>query len=509
MSTANEKRIAKNTVFLFVRMLFTLGISLYTSRVVLDVLGVRDYGIYNVVGGLILILSFLNGTMSGATQRFLNYEMGLGKDGRLRETFTAAWTIHLCIAGILLVLGETLGLWFVNSQLVIEPARMTAANWTYQFSLLSGVLTVMLVPFNGAVFAHERMNVYAVFTIIFTLLKLGVALLLVFVATADNLIIYAGLMAAASGLHFLMYFIYCLQKFPECSLKLTPDRRCVKNMLTYSGSDLVGTLCYTTENQGVLVILNRVGGTVLNAAGGLTMTVTISISQFGSAIIMAFRPQIIKQYAAGNFDYMMRLMVNCSKYSILLLSLFAIPAFVEMPYLLGLWLKEVPDYTVVFCRLTLLMSISQMAVLTLNAGMHATGDIFKFSIITGLSYLLELPVMYIMIRITDHPEWAYYLPIIQQSLLVLIINIMLRNRISGYSMRRFILPAYVAPAVLALAVGAATSALANMVEGDFLRLLAVCAVSSLLLCGLAWTLLLTPDMRAEIIETIRKKLHRA
>lgn len=509
MATANERRIAKNTLFLYIRMLLTMGISLYTSRVVLDVLGVRDYGVYNVVGGLIVILSFLNGTMSGATQRFLNFEMGRGEQGRLRETFSAAWSIHASIALILLVLGETAGLWFVNTQLVIDPERMTAANWTYQFSLVGGISTVLLVPFNGAVFAHEKMNIYAVFTIIFSLLKLGVALVLLFFATADNLIVYAALMMAASLAHFMMYMIYGLRHFPECSMRLRPDREAVRSMLRYSGSDLIGTLCCTVETQGVLVILNRVGGTVLNAAGGLTMTVVLSISQFGNSIVMAFRPQIIKQYAAGDYDTVQRLMCNCSKYAILLLALVSIPAYVEMPYLLGLWLKEVPEYTVVFCRLTLFMTLSQMSVLTLNAGMHATGDIFRFSTFTGLSYILELPLMYLMIRLTGHPEWAYYLPIAQMAFLVGLICYMFRNRMRTFSIRRYVLSAYLAPVALSLAAGAATWCLTYVMDDGFVRLLAVGATSTVLLPSLAWALLLTPDMRAEVLQAVKKKLHRA
>lgn len=508
MGRDNDRRIARNTGFLYLRMLVIMGVSLYTSRVVLDVLGVADYGIYNVVGGLVVILSFLNGTMSGATQRFLNYEMGRGEAGLLKATFASAWAIHLAIAAILLLLGETAGLWFVKNYLVIEPERMTAAMWIYQFSLWGALFSVLLVPFNGAVFAHERMNVYAYITLLFTFLKLGVALLLLYVASADTLIAYAALIFAVNVVNFLCYFIYCLRNFSECGISVKAPAAQVRNMLVYSGSDLIGTACYTIENQGVLVILNRIGGTVLNAAGGLCVTVCSAISQFGSSIIMAFRPQIIKQYAARDYDYMQTLMVNCSKYSILLLALFAIPAFVEMDYLLELWLKEVPAYTALFCRLALIMALSQMAVFTLNAGIHATGRIFRFSLITGLTYIIELPIMYVLMRHTGNPAWAYIIPIFQMTFNVALVSVMLRNRMAEFKIMRFICSGYLQPVAVVLTVGIVMWMTTSVFKDSLLRLLMVGFTSALLVIGLYWSALMTPAMRAEVMTAIKKKLKR-
>jgi len=506
MTRANDRRIARNTGFLYMRMLITMGVSLYTSRVVLDVLGVSDYGIYNVVGGLIVILSFLNGTMSGATQRFLNYEMGRGEEGNLKRTFTAAWVIHLAIACVLLVLGETVGLWFVKTHLVIIPSRMDAALWTYQFSLFGALFSILLVPFNGAIFAHERMNVYAYITLLFTFLKLGAAMLLLYVAVADNLIVYAALIFAVNVINFLCYLVYCMRKFDECGLSLSAPWAQIKSMLGYSGSDLIGTTCYTIENQGVLVILNRIGGTVLNAAGGLCVTVSSSISQFGLSIVMAFRPQIIKQYAARDYGYMQTLMVNCSKYAILLLALFAIPAFVEMDYLLGLWLKVVPPQTVLFCRLALLAAVSQMAVYTLNAGIHATGKIFSFSVFTGLSYIIELPLMYWMMSWTGNPAWAYIIPVFQMMFLVGLVCVMLRNRLSAFSIRRFVWKGYFSPILAVAFVGLVSCVFAGLMADSFVRLLCVSLFSCVLLISVSWTMLMTAQMRREVLCAVRKKL---
>lgn len=508
MSRENDRRIARNTVFLYIRMLLTMGVSLYTSRVVLDVLGIADYGVYNVVGGLVVILSFLNGTMSGATQRFLNFEMGRGEAGKLRETFASAWVIHLSIAAVLLVVGETAGLWFVNNVLVIDETRIHAANWTYQYSLFGSIFAVLLVPFNGAIFAHERMNIYAYFTLLFTFLKLGVALLLLYVASADTLVTYAALIFAVNVVNFFCYFIYCLKNFKECRISLKAPLLQIKAMLLYSGSDLIGTACYTIENQGVLVILNRIGGTTLNAAGGLCMTVCSAVSQFGSSIVMAFRPQIIKLYAAGDYSYMQTLMVNCSKYAILLLAVFAIPVYVEMDYLLGLWLKEVPDHTSLFCRLALFMAVSQMTVYTLNAGIHATGKIFRFSTFTGLSYIIELPIMYVLMRWTANPAWAYIVPIFQMMFCVGLVSVMLYNRMRQFDIRRFIVDGYIMPVIVVLTVGIIVNLAAMLLDDSFLRLMFTGFVSTALLFTISWAILLTPAMRTELQDIVRKKLLR-
>lgn len=501
----NEKRIAKNTVFLYVRILLSVALSLYTSRVVLEALGVADYGVYNVVGGLIVILSFLNGTMSGATQRFLNFEMGRGQEGRLAETFSAAWVIHLSIAGIVILLGETIGLWIVNHFLEIAPERMVAANWTYQFSLFGGVFAVLMVPFTGAVFAHEKMNVYAIITLAFSVMKLGVVLLILYSARADNLITYAGLMLGVSFLHFLFYVIYCLSKFSECRLSVAAEKNTVTTILKFSGSDLIGTSCYTIENQGVLVILNKIGGTVLNAAGGLATTVTLTINQFGTSLIMAFRPQIIKQYAAHNYEMMQRLMVNCAKYSIILLSLIAVPVYVEMEFVLNVWLTDVPDHTLAFCRIAMLASMSQMTISTLNCGIHATGKIFSFSVITGLTYLIELPIMYALIVLTGSPSWVYILPVFQLTFNIGLISVMLRKRMREFKIAGFITRGFLAPTLVTLVCAAISFIPEFYMSAGWGRFIVVALTSTALLGALSWSTLFDSEMRSEIIAYIKSK----
>lgn len=507
-ATVSDKRIAKNTIFLYIRILISICLSLYTSRVVLEMLGIRDYGVYNIVGGLILVLSFLNLSMSGATQRFLNFEMGRGEEGRLAETFSASWVIHVSISLIVLILGETVGLWFVNNCLVIAPERMNAANWTYQFSLISGIFTILMVPFSGAVIAHEKMNIYALFSLLFSFLKLLVVLLLLYVPATDNLIVYAGLILGVTILNFLCYLFYGIVKFSECSLSFKADMPAIKSILKFSGSDIIGTSCFAFESQGVLFILNRVGGTVLNAAGGLANTVGLNINQFGTSLIMAFRPQIIQQYAAKNYANMQRLMINCSKYAIILLAIFAIPVFVEINFVLGIWLKEVPEHTALFCRLILLSAMSQMAVVTLNCGIHATGKMFSFSAITGFTYIIELPIMYWLIQITDNPNWVYIIPVFQLTFLVWLVARMLFNRMSEFKMYRYILKGFISPTVIILFIGTIVLFVSLNLQSGWLRFVISGCLSTGLIGIAAWYVLFDSEMRKEVVVYIKTKLHR-
>ncbi|MDE6301638.1 MAG: hypothetical protein K2M19_07960 [Muribaculaceae bacterium] len=513
MSQATSRRIARNSLYLYLRMLVTLFVSLYTSRVMLQVLGVRDYGVYNVVGGMVVILSFLNGTMSGTTQRFLNFEMGRAAEGQLKRTFEAAFSIHLCVSAILFILGETVGLWFVNTQLVILPERIVAANWAYQFALLGGVCTIMQVPFTGAILAHEHMNAYAYINLAFTFLKLGVTVALLYIGAIDTLIIYAALIFAVTVLTTWLFARYCHTHFIECRMNFSWHKNEIKDMLRYSLSDLIGTTCYTVENQGVIVILNRIGGTILNAAGGLSVTVGNALFQFGTSIIMAFRPQIIQQYAAGNYTYMQTLLVNCSKFSILLMGMFAIPAFAEMDYLLNIWLTDVPPYTADFCRISLIALLSMLTLQTLNAAMHATGKIFIFSLITGLSYLLELPVMYYLMRQTGNPRWAYYVPIFQLSMCVFIVAGMFKYRLPQFKAWNFLINGYFAPWALVITLGYLITWFQKYLCGQgfgesFVQLIVIGLLSVLSVCSIAWLVLLPAEVCCQIRNTIRNRFNR-
>ena len=302
---STNKRIAKNTLMLYVRMIISTLVILYTSRVVLNTLGVDDYGIYNVVGGIVAIFSFLNSSMSGATSRFLTYEMGCN-NGKLSKIFSSALYIHIGIAILILVAAETVGLWFMNNKLVIPDDRMFAAHVVYQCSVISMMVTVTQVPYNASIIAHEKMDVYAYIELLNVFLKLGIVFILM-IGRFDKLILYAILVLVVSILIAAIYRIYCTKKFSECHLSGSPDMQIIKPMLSFSGWDLFGNMSVSVRQQGTSIILNMFYGPALNAAIGLANSVQNVILSFANNVIMAFRPQIIKQYAEQNIGRMQSL----------------------------------------------------------------------------------------------------------------------------------------------------------------------------------------------------------
>lgn len=504
MPTANDHRIARNSAFLYARMLITMGISLYTSRVVLQTLGIDNYGIYNVVGSVVTIFAFLNGTMAGATQRFLNFEMGRGAAARLRHTFCSSVLIHAGIALLVLILGETLGLWYVNTRLVVAPERLYAANWAFQFSLLACVCSIIQVPYMASVIARERMDAFAIISLANAFLKLGIALALFFVGSLDTLIVYSALMLGVSVITLLCYMVYA-HRFPETRFSRDVPRDIVRGLLGFSAADIFGNLCYTLRLQSVSIILNRFGGEALNAAVGLNLTVSGAINQFGMTIISAFRPQIVQQYAAGDLAYMQRLMTNCARYSLLMINLIAIPAVMCMDTLLNLWLVDVPPYTADFCRLTILAGATELIVYTLNCGVHATGRIRLMSVTTGCIYLAEIPLMWMLLHLTGTPWIVYALHLAVMMLIAATVGLILRRQIPAFALGRFALRGVAIPLSVVAAAAAAAAAVYALVSSPWPQLLAVTGASAAVMLSLSWSFILDGDTRRAIISKLKFK----
>lgn len=439
MIGTDSRRIARNTVYLYGRMLLTVGVSLYTTRIVMETLGVHDYGIYGIVGGIVAVLGFINGTMAGATQRFLNYEMGSGNHDSTRRTFSNAMLLHMAIAVFVVMLGETVGLWYVNTRLNIAPERMYAANVTYQLSILAALASIIQIPYVASIMANERMNVYAGMSILNVGLKLAVAMSLVLFPGMDTLIIYAVMMAVAAWIVAALYRAYCVRNFSECRFSCHIDRSIFRSMLKFSGWDVYGNLCYTGRVQGTIVILNKFSGTALNAAGNLTLTVSGTITSFASAVMTAFRPQIIQQYARRNFSDMLTLLNNCARYSFLLMGLLVAPMFIEMDYLLGVWLGfgDVPEYTATFCRISLIAACGELLISTICIGIHATGNVKWLSFISGTLYLIELPAMYLLLKYTGFPPVVYCVHCLFIGMVLLADTIILKIQFRSFSIRLF------------------------------------------------------------------------
>ena len=402
-----DKRIAKNAIYLYLRMFFSLFVSLYTSRIVLQTLGVEDFGIYNVVAGVVSLFSFLNASMSGATARFISYEIGRGNLGQLQKTFSVAVLVHYIISLIVLILAETLGVWLLNTQLTIPNERMFAANVIFQFSVLSAILSIIRVPYNASVLAHEKMNVYALIEIIYVILKLLIVWLLLLIPY-DKLIIYSLLFFLVAVIIFLTYRVYCKRKFKEgCHFIFCTDKRLLFPMLTFSGWDLYGNASTLARTQGVNILLNMFFGAILNAASGIATQVQGAIMSFAGNIVSAFRPQIVKSYAQHDIDRMIILVNNAIMYTTFLLFLFTIPLLVCTDFILTIWLGQCPPYAVSLCRCVLIFNLFANISTILTIALEAIGKIKRQSLINGSLYLSVIPVAYIAYKQGLSAEFSF------------------------------------------------------------------------------------------------------
>ena len=453
-SAPNNKLIARNTFALYVRMLITLVVSLYVSRVVLDQLGVIDYGIYSVVGSVVSFFSFVNLSMASATTRFITFAMSKRDGNELRNTFSCAFTIHVAIALLVFLLAETVGLWFLNNKLMIPPDRMNVARIVYQISILTAMITITQVPYNAIIIANERMHVYAYVEVLRSALLVLVTYLLT-ISGFDKLIVYSVLYFIVVLTVLLIYRVYCRIQFQAAHLRWQTNLRRYTPMTKFLAWDLYGNGCASAHHHGVNFIINIFFGVIYNASTSIASSVNVALLQLTKAVVDAFRPQIIKQYAAGAIGLMNELMCKATRYAILLLGCMAIPCILEMPYILSLWLVKVPPYAVVFCRILLLVSLFGIINSILIIGIHATGRIKMLSLASGSIYLLTIPVVYVCYRLNYGIESSYIVMLIA-IILITITNLM----IEWYLVPKFALKNYLKECGLSLCFVACSGLLA-------------------------------------------------
>lgn len=357
MSYADNKRIIKNTIFLYIRTFVSMIVALYTSRKILEVLGVEDFGIFNVVGGIISLMAFINGSMSVATQRYLTYELGKGTEGQFNKVFNIAVYTHTIIAVFVLIAAETMGVWFVNTLLNIPSSRMNAANWVFQASILTSILGILQTPYNAAIISHEHMHVYAYVGLGETIAKLFIVLGL-FYYPFDRLAIWGFALFSIQLCSSLIYRQYCIRKFNNCSLKRNSwDSRLAKSMLGFTGWNMFGTVAWTLKDQGASVLLNIFGGPTINAARGVSVQVSNAVQNLTQGFQSAVNPQLIKNYAAENRDATCRLLCKSSKISYFLFYFIALPVILEIDFILELWLVEVPPMSSLFTRIVIIEAL--------------------------------------------------------------------------------------------------------------------------------------------------------
>lgn len=424
----NSKRIAKNTLLLYVRMLLLMGIGLFTSRVNLQSLGIEDFGIYNVVGGIVVMFSILSGSLSAAITRFLTFELGKGDKEQLRKTFSSSVTIQCLLSLLVVLLGETVGLWFLQTKMVIPEARMHAAMWVYQFSILTFVVNLISIPYNASIIAHERMSAFAYITLFEAAGKLAIAYF-TFISPIDKLIFYAAMMCTLGLLMRLIYSWYCRKHFEECHFQPVFDHTLLKRMFSFAGWNFIGASSFVLQDTGGNILINLFFGPAINAARGVAMQVNTAISGFANNFMTAITPQITKSYAAGQYDYMMRLIFQGARLSFYILLFISLPVLVNTPYLLDIWLDEVPGHSVNFVRLVLIYTLSESLSKTLITAMLATGNIRTYQIVVGGCALMNLPIAYLLLHFGAPAETVPLVAILISVLCELLRVYMLRGMI--------------------------------------------------------------------------------
>lgn len=417
-------------------MLFTLGIGLYTSRLVLDVLGVVDYGIYNIVGGVVGILSFMHAALSGATTRFLNVSK-VNDSKNLKKVFNTSIILHFCIAVVVLILSETIGLWLFYNKLVIPADRHDIAFWVYQISIVSILFTIMQIPYNAAMIAHEKMNVYAYLSILEAFLKLGIVVIVSFLSF-DKLLWYAILILVLSIGIRLVYQTYCRRHFEECKFNFLFDKTIFKHMFSFFSWDLYGNMCVVFRLQGTNIFQNMFFGPVVNASVAIVSQAQGGLMSLSSNFTLAAKPQMIQSYAKHDYDRLFVLLKQGTKLAFYLVMVCAVPLAFNAKFILELWLKEVPPYAEQFLQLSLLSTVLSVSFSLLNPIIHAIGKMFLISFITGSVYLLALPVIYILFSYGFGPVAPYYLSFLIVLLAGFINLLILQKYITLFSAFTFI-----------------------------------------------------------------------
>lgn len=504
MVSENNRRIARNTALLYVRTLFSQLLALYTSRKILEILGVEDFGIYNVVGGVVAMLTFLNGSMAVATQRFLTVELGRNDLKAYNRVFSMSCIIHIALALAITLAAETIGLWFMNTYLNIPDNRMVAANWVYQFSILSVAVSIVQTPYMASLTAHEHMNIYAYVGMGESVLRLAVVFLLL-VISYDHLIIYALLCLGIQLLSAVIYRIYAIRQFNECHFIWQWNGNLFHSMLGFTGWNLFGAVSWILKGQGVNMLMNIFGGPAINAARGVSYQVSNAVQNLVSGFNTAVNPQLTKNYSSGNRNSLIKLMMTSSKISFFLLLLIAQPVMIEIEYLLDLWLVKVPAYSALFTQLILLEALLNTNSGPMITSLMATGHIKWYQIVVGSTMLLNVPISYIFL----HCGYSIVTPLII-SIAVVVVSSVLRlwfcKRQLGVSVWDYINKVFIPTMAVFMLSAIAPIAISELLSIGILRLSAVVIVSLASVSFFTYTLGLNQTERQLVCMAVNKAL---
>ena len=505
---SSNKTIAKNTLLLYLRMALTMLVSLYTSRIILRVLGVVDDGIYSIVGGTVSMFSFLNGALSGATSRFLTFELGRGNKERLKQTFSAALLVHCILAIVIFILLETVGLWLLNHKLVIPDARMHAARVVFQLSAFATLLSITQVPYTASIISHEKMGAFAYMSILEAVLKLLICYLII-LSPADKLITYGILILAVRTLIIMIYRIYCIRKFEECHFSFIKDWGIIKPILSFSGWDLFGNLSVTARNQGVDMIMNMFFGPAINSAAGKAGIISNAVNGFSNNFLTAIRPPIVKAYSIGDIRKMEDLMIDASRYAFALLILFSVPFFFESQFVIDLWLENPPEYTALFCVVDLALVLITALFRPLTYAIHATGKIRFMSLANGIILLSSVPIAYALLVTGKNPIAPWIAKCFLQLLIAVSNLFSVKHNIPEFDITYYLRKSAL-PALLSTAIILPITYLVYRLfpDSSWWRFLSVCSVSTLVVVLTVFIIVFDQKMRDYVINTAKKFIRR-
>lgn len=504
---SDSKTIAKNTLFLYFRMFVTMIISLYTSRVVLQTLGVDDYGIYQAVGGVVGLLSFINGALATGSSRFLTYTMGFGDESKLRRVFSTTLTAHVVLAVIIIIIAETVGLWFLYNKMVIPAERMSAAVYAYHLSIVTAFFTITQVPYSATIIAHERMSVYAYVSIVEAILKLIIVYLLV-IGDVDKLKLYATLFCLVQVGIIIFYRVYCTRQFSEVSMHLSIDSNTFKEVAGFSGWSLFATGAIALNNQGVLLLLNLFFAPAVVAARSISIQVNTIVNQFVTNFQTASNPQIVKLYAAGDYQGSKNLLLKTTKISYYLMLIIALPIVLTSETLLGLWLGVVPDYAAVFLQLVVVQSLFQVFDVSFYRALYAKGRIKENALISPAIGFIQFPIVYILFKIGCSPVALSWASLVTYAIVGLIIKPVLVIKIVDYHWQDIL--SVFAPCILVTLTSVPIPVfvlyiLQRHCSGVFLSFILLCLVSIICVIVSVWWIGLDKGMKRIVLDFVFSK----
>ncbi len=503
-TSANNKRIAKNTLLLYVRMLLMMVITLYTSRVILNALGVEDYGIYNVVGGVVSMFSILSGSLSAAISRFITFELGKGDKERLNKVFCTAINVQLILILIITFFLETVGLWFLNNKMVIPAYRMDAAFWVFQFSVITFAVNLWSVPYNASIVAHERMSAFAYISIFDAVAKLIIAFVILN-NPIDRLVYYGILVLVVGVIQRFIYTRYCQTHFEECHYIPIYDKKITYEIFGFAGWNFIGSSSVVLRDQGGNMIINLFFGPSVNAARGVAMSVSHAVTGFVSNFMTAINPQITKSYASRNYEYMFSLVFQGARLSYYILLILALPIIFTADYLLEIWLGIVPEHAADFSRLILFFAMSESLAQPLITVMLATGNIRNYQIIVGGCQLLNLPISYLFLRFGYPPEIIFIVAIVISILCEMTRLIMLRNMIH-LSIRTFLSKVYFNVIVVTLISAILPHIVMKYLEVDDLGSFTIVCIISVLSAAISIYIVGCDSHDKRIVNTVINKM---